>query len=329
METRTLYALVAAALLVPLGTAVAQDASEPTTAKPTQTYKIGFMPAEQWAPSGATVAYRIVAESRSNQTLSVSVHAPDILGVTLSSEEIVVSPGAPGAIALTVVSRENTSAAKLPIVVVAKSATGETHEARATLVLREKPTEKPNATARPHEMKPYPAEPKPYAADRPQERPHERPHEAAQPQRVDDLEKRLELLILRAERYLAKLETMDQARPAKPMPIDRPEPAPIADATLRLSDANVTLGPEGRKVALLVENGDHEGRLPLELRYDAASGWKIELEKDMVKLRPHERTYVWVIFHPGAPGSVQYSVSTGNATMAVQGSATFPGPSTA
>lgn len=324
METRTLYALVAALLIVPMGTAVAQepgDVAAPAADRPHPTYKVGILPAEQWAAPGTSATYRVVIEARNETLVTLAVHAPDLVSATLSASEVRAAPGHPGHATLTVTSRENASAQKLPIVIVAKSASGEVHEARATLILREKPTERPcpaasdapnDATAacvRPKPTPPPQREPRPYAV--------ERPHD-----RADELEKRLEMLILRAERYLAKLEAVEHARPA-------PKPAPIADVTLRLSDANVTLGQEGRRVALLIENGAHEGRVPLELRYDAASGWKVELEKDMVKLRPHERTYVWVLFRPDGAGSVSYAIHAGNATAGVQGVATFPGPSTA
>lgn len=359
MEPRTLYALIAAALLVPFGTAVAQEATDAASpAHEETTYKISIMPAEKWAAPGATATYRVVVESRANTTVALAVRAPDLVAATLSSEELVVAPGAPAGAELTVVSRENTSAAKLPIVIVAKSTSGETHEARAVLILRERPDPRPcaardaqpnsttgaNACARSRPLAPAHGpdpEPRPYAADRPYDR-------------ADELEKSLELLILRAERYLAKLEGADHARPVKPAPIDRPEPRPIVDVKLRLSDENVTLGNEGRpvaaagseanvdpgaprgRVAILIENGPSEGRLPLKLRYDldttssdAAAGWKVELEKDAVVLRPHERTYVWILFRPDGAGSVRYGVSAGDSGQWVQGTATFPGPSIA
>lgn len=300
MQRNTLLALVVAALLLSVGTVAASDAPSRTAAAATFVMKIGHP--EQAAAPNATATYRLVLDGRAETAVKLELRAPEGLRAELSTDSVAIQPGNGSSVAVK-------AAAGAPgvyrFVVVGTSADGETREAKGVLVVKERPP-----------MAKHAAPPADRASDERRGEPIDR--------RAEPIERRLDDLLARIERALAAFE--GRAAGARPMPAN-PEPRAIAQVALRLSDENVTLGPEGRRVALLIENGPREGRVPLQLRADGADGWKVEVEKDGLHLRPHERTFVWIAFHPDGAGSIAYAVSAGDAT--VRGAANFAGPSIA
>lgn len=321
MQPRTLYALLAATLLVPFGTVAAQEPAATThDVSPEITYKLAIMPAEQWAPPGATATYKVVLEGREETRIRLALRAPEGVHATLSADEVAVAPGSPGRLALTVAPPANATGS-FTVAVEATSASGETHSARATLIVREKPapsSDKPAyvrpcdaATSEPAAANACP-HPKPTTAPMPERRPDLAIYE----KRADALERRLEALLARIERQLGALERYHERPAEKPMPVRPIEKDNVPDVRITLSDANITIGEDRRRVALLLENdGDREGRVPIHLRLESAAGWRVELEQEKVHLGPHDRAWIWIVFHPGDTPSVDYSVSVGEKTV--------------
>jgi hypothetical protein len=89
-------------------------------------------------------------------------------------------------------------------------------------------------------------------------------------------------------------------------------PAPRVRMTLIEERATFVVGEDGTatgRVALLIEGGHHAGPLALDLRVPEGSGWRVHLERDVVKLGDDGRTFVWIGFRaPADAEPLPYSV---------------------
>ena len=265
MQTRTLYAILAATLLVPLGGAAGAD-------EPEITYKITLTPTEQSAAPGDNATYRLVVESRDRTSIKLTVRSDAL--ARLSSDALDVAPGEPASAALIVGAR---IPGKYIVYVTATSAEGETHHARALLHVREA--------------------------------------------QQDDKERRADALEARLEAMLARLEHALSALQGRAKPAARPPP-PAEGVSVQLADTNVTLGPDGRRVAVLIEGGSTDARVPLRVRYADDTGWRLALEHEMVFVRAHERTFVWLKIAPGSAEQIVFAVTAGDAVA--KGTASHP-----
>lgn len=317
MQTRTLYALLATALMLPLGSAFAQETSESTNSpSPVDavTYKLTISPAEQHAAPGSSATYRVQLEARSEKVVHLTLRAPEG-AATLSADEIAIGLGKPGSAALTILapSPNATERDAIVVVVVAKDENGETHDAKAVLFFRPKTTERP--TTQPAE-RPLLA---PEATRAPANEPMPRPSIDAYELRAAALERRLTALLERIDRQLARLDPTTARSPPVVLPIPM---------RMTLSERDITVPEDGGRVALLVQAGERGGRVPLHVRVDDATGWRIAPEQDFVQLAPHQRTWLWIEIMPGHTRSVEFAIvagETGNGPVA-RGFAHAEGP---
>lgn len=329
MHLRTLLAIVAAALLIPMGHAAAQEPNTTASYSYETTFKLAIAPREQWVVPGATATYKVIAEGRAQADLHLAVRAPEGVVATLSADGIAIAPGEPGYALLNVTARDVAPYMPIYLLVVATSTTGEVQAAAATLHVREAGSDPAPCTDRWHGNMTPPAcyqpmpqpRPEPQPEPRPEPRPQPRdPAQPPEPRPCDDpsgpstcrdhdaherraaaLERRVESLLARIERVLDQIES-------------KPAPARM-ELELSLSAQNVTVGSEGGRVALLIENHGREGRVRLHVLHDGSNGGTVELEKESVYLRAHERTFVWIRIDPGASASMAYSVSAGHASV--------------
>lgn len=282
-------AVTAAALFLAPGMALAEG-SAPSTPSPTPAsanepgFALKIMPHEAWLKRGESTTVSVVAQARQETTLALAVRAPEGIGATLSSSELELMPGSSGKVALRVVAPENAVRSPYMVTVIATDETGSVREARMAIHLRDL-----GANAAPAAPAAETKKAEPRGSDAP----------------VDALRAILER-IERTEARLAKLEQARDAPASAPAPI---APSASTPARMTLFPEHVTVGPEGGKVALLLD-GAAGGKVHLSTTTDAASGWSVRLERDGVALGPHGRAWVWVHLTPGenATAELAYAI---------------------
>lgn len=298
MQNRTLYALLSAALLAVTGTVFAQTEPDATTDAANASFELKISPAEARVKPGDTVTFSVIAGSRIDQSLQLSLRVQDGIRATLSSETLDVVGGSPSRVVLTAGAPDNATRSPYSVVVIATSEDGTIRDAKATVHIAppqpERPAEKPQA------------KPEPRPAERPQDRPTEpRPATTARPEpagtspndkRYDVLEHRFRVILERLDRIEKRLDHLEQrmAPPTKPAEPDRQV------VRMTLSQEHAAIGPDGGTVALLFTGGEKDVRVPLGLRYNESSGWRVGLEQDVVFVPAHQRAWIWVKLSPPA-----------------------------
>lgn len=201
MESRTLYAMFAAGALLMTGVASAEGnaTASKTYPKPSEaghpTWKLQILPGEAWVPAGTPASFSIVLGSRVDTTVKLSiVKATEGATATLSTETIDVLKGGSSSVRLIVTAPENATRSPYVVVVQGMSESGETHDARAAVYLKERPAAKdPRPEAKPLPKPADEAKPKPIA------------NEDAGMKRLAERIERLEQQLSRLERILCAL----------------------------------------------------------------------------------------------------------------------------
>lgn len=306
MQTRTLYALVAAALLIPFGSAVAlSDAPS---------LRMKLDPAELRLPAGGAghvTLYLYSEHDDANVKLAIGTSA-DAVSFEPASAEVQLVAGQTNRASFDV--RTAAREGKFAYTIEATTSDGRATNVTGYVIVS------------PFAAQP-PAKPQPAAHERPQGPERDAAREPMKERPVaPDHDRRILSILERIERLLARLEEREHS--GRPMPTPTrpaPEPKPLPPVvTLTLADESVDVGEDGRRVALLVETREGAGRVPLHVRYATESGWRIALEKEVVFAHEHGRTWVWIELAPGETASVEYAVIAGDAVA--KGVARFDGP---
>lgn len=298
MKNRTTPLFAALVLLLLAGAAAAQSAvhANATTETPPRerpaaaAFGAHLSPREIKADPGATVVFRLHAESREGAALTLRVRAPDGVAAELSRTELALGAGERASANLTVRVPDDARTGPIPLQVEVVGA-GVARPLRATVQVAgdvEAPAE-PSAPRAP-------------------------PMRPGEDERMERLLDRLEQRIQRLERATSpeRPAPLREARPFRAdavaharVTVETPREAPVVHEGIRalLSEPHATLGPEGGRVALLLEAGNRPVSLALSVRPDAESGWRMGLEKTRVELPAHARG--WILLHLDPAGGAQ------------------------
>lgn len=351
MQPRTLYALIAAGLLLFTGSVFAQsDAPTPTATQPTYGgVLLTLTPSYLTLEPGGMAHFEVRIDSDAERVYRVQVQ-PDVgLRASLSSSDARAGPGHPATLFVKVAvpyeyGREDR---ELTATVLIDDGQGNARSQYATIQLRSRAEPTPAAEqAHPEPAYGHPAEPilvidpidpepvRPMPARPVCPRPPE-PIGGATVQPVgpivvvDDFdmtptERRFAMILERIEKRLAALERTAASPPVRPCLMPEPVREP---ASLTIGDATLDVPADGARVAILLDGGSHGGRFRLAV-HSRDDGWSYHLEKDGVAVGPHQRTFVWLRIAPGETATSAYEVmaTQGTSSLVAMGTASWSGP---
>lgn len=360
MQPRTLYALIAAGLLLFTGSVFAQSETptEPTAQQPTPmatepTYGgvlLTLTPSLLTLEPGGMARLEVRIDSDADRTFRVQVRPEDGLRASLSSSDARAGPDHPATLILKVAApyEHGREDRELTATVFIDDGQGNARSQDATIQLRGRaePTTPTAQQAHPEPIYGRPVEPilvidpvypepvrpmpaRPVCPRLPEPIGGATVEPAGAIVVVDDFdmtptERRFAMILERIEKRLAALERTAASPPVRPCPMPEPVREP---ASLTVGEATLDVPADGARVAILLDGGSHGGRFRLAV-HSRDDGWSYHLEKDGVAVGPHQRTFVWLRIAPGETATSAYEVvaSQGPSSLVAMGTASWSGP---